>query len=181
MTISLIACISSNGALGKNNELIFNIKEDMKHFKKLTKNNIIVMGSKTFNSIIDMNGKPLPERVSVVLTHNKNYEPKFNEFVFHDVESILKHCKTLNDEVDKKVFIIGGGELYNLFITRADEVYLTIVDKHIEEADTFYPIDLQNELGFEIVEESEKFYSEEYDAYYRFVKYKKKGTENEEE
>lgn len=170
--ISIISCISSDSGLGNNNALLFNIKNDLKRFQQLTKNQIVVMGTRTFESIVEMNGKPLPNRVNVVLTRNKSYQPQFGEFVFHDVESILKHCKTLNDDIDKKVFIIGGGQVYASFLEHTNEILLTIVNKHVE-ADAFYPMHLQDELGFIPIEESEEFYTEEYDAYYKFVRYTK--------
>lgn len=176
--ISIISCISSNSGLGNNNALLFNIKNDLKRFQQLTKNQIVVMGMRTFESIIEMNGKPLPNRVNVVLTRNKSYQSQFGEFIFHDVESILKHCKTLNDEIDKKVFIIGGGQVYSSFLEHANEILLTIVNKHVE-ADAFYPMELQDDLGFDPIEESDEFYTEKYDAYYKFVRYKRRSLEEE--
>lgn len=168
--ISLIACISSDSGLGNGNALLFNIKRDLKRFRELTEGQIVVMGMRTFESIIEMNGKPLPGRTNVVLTRNKEYRPKYGEFVFHDVESILKHCKTMNNEVDKKVYICGGGQVYSSFLVHADEILLTIVNKHVE-ATAFYPMETQIDLGFYPIKESEDFYSEKYDAYYKFVRY----------
>lgn len=131
------------------------------------------MGMRTFESIIEMNGKPLPNRINVVLTRNEDYESQYGEFVFNSVEKILKHHETMGDG-DKKIFVIGGGEIYKEFLPYADEVQLTIVNKHVEEADTFYPLDLQEELGF-VADGTlaEIYYSKKYNAYYKFVRYNK--------
>lgn len=171
MTISLIACVSKNYALGNKQELIFNIKEDLQRFQRLTTGGIVIMGMKTFDSIIAMRGKPLSNRVNVVLTHNKKYKPRFNEFVFHDIDSILKGIKTMGEN-DKKVFVIGGSEIYTLFLPHVSEIELTIVDKHIDEADTFYNMELQESLGFTPVEAEDR-YCENTDLTYKFVRYTK--------
>lgn len=176
--IRLIACVSKNMGLGVEDKLLFEIKDDLRRFQQLTKGNIVICGRKTFDSIIKRNGKPLSNRVTVVLTRNKKYEQQFNEFVFHDVDHILKGIKTMNDK-DKDVYIIGGSEIYSIMLPYCDEILLTIVDKHVEEVDTFYPMSLQEELGFEAVE-SEEYYSDKYDCKYNFTRYIKSATSKEE-
>lgn len=151
--IKLIACVSSNFALGKDNDLLFKIEEDMQRFRKFTENNIVLMGRKTYDSIIEMNGKPLPKRVTVILTRDKNMKPKKSEFVFNSVESIVNHCQTLNEDSDKTVWVCGGAESYKALLPYVKEIRLTIVDKHVEDADTFYPIELQESLGFTELED----------------------------
>lgn len=169
--LSLIACVSSNYALGNKQDLIFKIKEDLQRFQKLTSGgNIVIMGMKTFNSIIDMNGKPLSDRVNVVLTRNKKYKPRFNEFVFHDIDSILKGIKTMG-ESDKKVYVIGGGQIYKEFIPYATEILLTVVDKHVEEADTFFPIELIDDQ-WEITLMT-NHYNDSQSLHYSFINYTK--------
>lgn len=180
MSISLIACVSKNYALGNKQDLIFNIKEDLQRFQKLTSGgNIVIMGMKTFDSIIEMNGKPLSDRVNVVLTRNKKYKQRFNEFVFHDIDSILKGIKTMGEN-DKQVFVIGGGEVYSLMLPYCNEVLLTVVDQHVDKADTFYPMELQESLGF-IKTDGESYYSDKYNCSYAFTRYIKPTTTNEEE
>ncbi|MGG0667908.1 dihydrofolate reductase [Lederbergia citrisecunda] len=169
MSISLIACVSKNMGLGIGNELLFEINHDLQNFQQHTKGNIVICGRKTFDSIIERNGKPLSDRVTVLLTRNKKYKKQFNEFVFHDIESILKGIKTMGEN-DKKVFVIGGAEVYKLLLPYISEILLTVVDKYVEEADTFYPIGLQNELGFTEVSNAEH-YSEEYNCNYSFKRY----------
>lgn len=172
MTISIIAAVSSNSALGYKGELLFNIKEDMKHFQKETMGNVVVFGRKSFEEIVRIHGKGLSGRVNVVLTRDESYEPKHGEIVFNDIEKIINHHKTNNVD-DKKIMICGGSSVYSSFLPYADEIILTHINKHVEEADTFYDLDLQESLGFCPVEESEELYSEKYDAYFKFVRYKK--------
>lgn len=174
--LEIVACISSNGGLGYHNgDLLFRIKEDLKRFKEITSQggcNIVVMGRKTFESIVEMNGKPLPNRINVVLTRNVDYKPIHGEFVFHDIKSIINHCETLSDK-DKKVFIVGGEEVYRQLISHVDRASITHVNKHVEDAEVFFPSEaLEKDFVAERI--SEDFYNSEYDAYYRFVDYKKK-------
>lgn len=170
MTIELVCCIDSASAIGYKQQLLFNIKDDLQHFKKLTEGHIVVCGMRTFESIISRNKKPLSNRVTVVLTSKKDYKSQYGEFVFHDVESILKQHKTMDSSNDKKVFIIGGNSVYKEFLEHADCVHLTVVNKHVEDADTYFPLSSLDE-EFHIDSESEEFYTEKYDAYYKFVRY----------
>lgn len=171
MTITIIAAISSNAGLGKNNgDLLFHIKEDLQRFKNITEGNLIVLGRKTFDSIISMRGEPLPKRINCVLTRDDSYESKYGELVYNSVERIINHHKTMGDK-DKKVFVCGGSEVYKQFLPYTNEVLLTHVNKHVEGTEVFYPIELQDSLGFVPIEESEEHYSEKYDAYYKFVRY----------
>lgn len=157
--------------LGIDDKLLFEIKNDLLNFQKLTKGGIVICGRKTFDSIIKRNGKPLSDRINVLLTRNKKYRQQFNEFVFHDIDSILKGIKTMGEN-DKDVYIIGGEQIYKLFLPYVDEVILTHVDKYVEEANVFYPMELQNELGF-IKSSEEEYYSDKYDCSYTFTRYVK--------
>jgi|SRR6185312_12162420 len=175
MAISVIAAISSNAALGNDNELLFHIKEDLKRFKELTKNQIVIQGRKTFDSIVKMNGRPLPNRLNVVMSRDENYESRYGEQVYTSIDRIINHHETMGDK-DKKIFVIGGEQTYKLFLPYTTEIFLTHVNKHVAEVDSLYPLQLQEELGFYPVETSEDFYSEEYDAYYKFVRYVKRDV-----
>src|SRR5690606_12592725 len=157
-------------------------KDDLRFFKEKTQGQICVFGRKTFESIIEMNGKPLPNRINVVLTRDDSYTPRHGEFVFHSVEQILRHHATMT-EGDKKVMICGGSEVYRAFLPYASTIHLTHVNKHVEDAEVFYPLDLQDLCNFTPVEE-EEHYSEEYDCFYKFVTYKKgvnQGDKNQEQ
>ncbi|NTW27024.1 MAG: dihydrofolate reductase [Candidatus Moranbacteria bacterium] len=128
--ISIICAIAENRAIGKNNDLLWHIKEDFKFFKEKTTGHVIVMGQKTFESI----GKPLPNRTTIVLSN----DPTFN------VEGVIV-ARTFDEvfvkarEIEKEeVFICGGGSVYAQTIGMADKLYLTVVKGDFD-ADVFFP------------------------------------------
>ena len=130
--ITMIAAAAENNALGKNNDLIWHISEDLKRFKRLTSGHAIIMGRKTFESMT----KALPNRKNIVLTNKKDYHPE-GATVVHTLEDALTLVKD-----DSQPFIIGGGEIYRLFMPYCDRIELTRVH-HNFEADVFFPkIDL---------------------------------------
>lgn len=128
--ISIIVAIGKNREIGKNNQLLFDIPEDMQRFIDVTKGHTVVMGGKTFQSI----GKPLPGRKNIVVTLDKNYKAKGCE-TRYSLDEVLEEAKKLDDEV----FIIGGGQIYNLSLPHADKLYITEVDEEVPDADTHFP------------------------------------------
>ena len=130
--LTMIAAAAENNALGKDNDLIWHISEDLKRFKRLTSGHAIIMGRKTFESM----PKALPNRTNIVLTNKKEYQPE-GATVVHTLEDALNLVKD-----DAQPFIIGGGEIYRLFMSYCDRIELTRVH-HNFEADVFFPeIDL---------------------------------------
>jgi len=130
MKISMISAIAENRAIGKNNQLLWHIPEDFKHFKETTTGHAMIMGQKTFESI----GRPLPNRMNIVLTNDKNFS--FDGVVV--CYSIPEALKKAEETGEQEVFIIGGGSIYKQFIDLADKLYLTIIEGNFE-ADTFFP------------------------------------------
>lgn len=128
--ISLIAAISRNHQIGANNQLPWDIKEDLQHFKRITNGSTIIMGRKTFESI----GKPLPNRKNIVLTRDMTFNAD-GVTVLHSIDDIL----SVYSKSDSEVFIIGGGEIYTLFLPYAEKLYITLVDIEIN-GDTNFPI-----------------------------------------
>ena len=126
--ITIIAAIGENNELGLDNKLIWNIKEDLKRFKKLTTGHSIIMGRKTFESI----SKALPGRLNIVLTKNKNFKFK-NVSTASNIHEAIELTKD-----DEQPFIIGGSEIYSLFINMAQTIELTRVHNNFK-ADTFFP------------------------------------------
>lgn len=129
--ISIIAAISENRALGKNNKLLWHIPDDLKHFKEITSGHPVIMGRTTFESL---GSKPLPGRTNIVVTRNKKYQMP-NCLVAHSLEEAIDIGKNLDRQ---EIFIIGGGQIYREAIDMADKLYLTIVKGNYE-ADTFFP------------------------------------------
>jgi dihydrofolate reductase len=134
--ISLIVAIDHNNAIGYKNRLLVKLKNDMKYFKQVTtsgEHNIVVMGRKTFESI----GKPLPNRINIVLTKDKNFKHK-GVFVYHSVEEVLKQYKCYG-ESKPNLFVIGGETIYRQFMRYTDRLYVTLIDYVFENADTYFP------------------------------------------
>ena len=127
--LTMIAAAAENNALGKDNDLIWHISEDLKRFKRLTSGHAIIMGRKTFESM----PKALPNRTNIVLTNKKDYQPE-GATVVHTVADALALV-----ENDPQPFIIGGGEIYRLFMSYCDRIELTRVH-HSFEADVFFPV-----------------------------------------
>lgn len=147
--ISIIVAIAQNNAIGKDNNLLWHISEDLKRFKKITTGHTIVMGKNTFHSL--PNGV-LPNRVHIVITDVK--EEQFEGCI--TVYSIEDAVEKFDD--NEEVFIIGGGMIYKQFLPLANRIYLTVVHKDFE-ADTFFPAinyDEWKEISKESFEASDK-------------------------
>ncbi len=132
MIVTLIVAVSSNNVIGKNNQLIWHLPADMKHFKQLTTGHTVFMGRKTYDSI----GKPLPNRRNIVISRNiKNIA---GCEVVASLEDGLKLCAD-----EEEIFVIGGAEIYRQALPIANQIELTRVHQDFE-GDTFFPkIDLQ--------------------------------------
>jgi len=136
MKVALIVAIDSARGIGKNNDLMWHLPNDMKFFKETTQNQIVVMGRKNYDSIPEKY-RPLPNRLNVVLTRNADFQAPDCE-VFTSLEACFEHFK---DEMERTVFIIGGGEIYKMALEsgRIEEMYITYIDK-VYGADTFFPV-----------------------------------------
>jgi len=131
MKISLICALGSNGAIGRGNELLWRISEDLKRFKRITTGHSIIMGRKTYESI----GRPLPNRTNIIITRDESYIAD-GCVVVHSIADAL--AVAVKDAATDEVFIIGGGEIYKSAMAMADRLYLTLVDDAPEDADTFF-------------------------------------------
>lgn len=128
MIVSIIAAVSQNNIIGKNNRLIWHLPADLKYFKITTTGHSIIMGRKTFESV----GKPLPGRKNIIITRKKDYSVQ-DCLVVNSIEEALKQTKD-----EKEVFIVGGAEIYKLALPWAHKMYLTIIH-HSFEGDTYFP------------------------------------------
>jgi len=131
--IKIIAALAKNGVIGRGNDLPWYLPADLKWFKTHTKNRVVVMGSKTYHSILQRLGKPLPDRHNIVLTRRISDEHHFQEVeFFHHWENIVRRSET------EDIIVIGGATLYELALPFAKQMYLTRV--HTEpDGDTFFP------------------------------------------
>lgn len=155
--LSIIAAISKNRVIGLNNSLIWKLPADLKHFKKITDGQSVIMGRKTYESI----GKPLPNRRNIIITRNIDYLVDGCEVVLSLDEALLL--------TNNNAFIIGGGDIYSQSIKICDKIYLTIVHENFD-GDTYFP-----EIGSEWVKiKREDHPSDEKNKYnYSFIEYEK--------
>lgn len=128
--ISLIAAIGKNNELGKKNALLWDMPNDMKHFRDTTRGHTIIMGQKTYESM----GKPLPNRRNIVVTRNKDFRAEGVE-ISYSLEDTMRSFKDSPEEI----FVIGGGEIYKQTIEKADRLYITHVNATYPDADAFFP------------------------------------------
>ena len=127
MTVSIIVAMGENNAIGKDNQLLWHLPADLRHFKNKTSGHTIIMGRKTFDSV----GKPLPNRRNIVVTR-QDIKIEGCEVV-KSIDDALVLCRD-----DEEVFIGGGAEIYKLAMPKTDRIYLTIVHQEFD-ADTFFP------------------------------------------
>jgi len=145
--ISIIVAIASNGAIGRNNQLLWHISEDLRYFKKITAGHTVIMGRKTWESI----GRPLPNRRNIVVSRSIDADNLAGAEVFKSLEDAVAAASanknlqpdglcTNNQSDESRIFIIGGGEIYRQALPLAGRLYLTLVHTPIEDADTFFPV-----------------------------------------
>jgi len=129
MTLSLIVAMSINRVIGRSQKLPWHLPEDLRRFKQITSGHPVVMGRKTFESI----GKPLPGRTNIVVSRDKNLTLPGTKVV-HSIHDALSPY----DGTQEEVFILGGGEIFEQTLDRADKLYLTLIEEEVE-GDTTFP------------------------------------------
>ncbi|MNJ92960.1 Dihydrofolate reductase [compost metagenome] len=139
--ITIVVAISENNAIGKDNQLLWHLPADLKHFKNKTTGKTIIMGRKTYDSI----GKPLPNRRNIVITRQRGLQLAGIEVV-NSLEEAISICKA-----DEEVFIIGGAEIYRQALPLVHKIELTRVHQEFE-ADAFFP-ELASETWKEVWKE----------------------------
>jgi dihydrofolate reductase len=137
MKIALVVAVAQNRVIGKDNALPWHLPEDLKFFKRVTLHKPVIMGRKTYDSI----GKPLVDRVNIVVTRNADYHPP-GVLVADSLESALERCAELlriqGAPDDSEVSIIGGAQIFERSMALADRLYFTEVQAEVE-GDTFFP------------------------------------------
>ena len=128
MSLSIIVARARNGVIGKDNQLIWHLSDDLKRFKTLTMGHLIVMGRKTFESL----PKVLPGRVHYVLTGNPDYQAPEGVLLFHDVKELLAALPA------GESFVIGGEHMYRELLPYADTMYITEIEEDFE-GDAYFP------------------------------------------
>lgn len=162
--ISIIVAIAENRAIGRKNDLIVHLSNDLKHFKEVTTGKCVVMGHNTWLSLPGQ--KALPNRRNIIISDRLEKAPEGFEFV----TSIPKALELTKDEPE--IFIMGGGMIYEQFLPLADRLYLTRIEKSFE-ADTFFPIINFNEwelVDLKVIDDDPQI-----DCSYRFETWERKS------
>ncbi|HTK37031.1 MAG TPA: dihydrofolate reductase [Pyrinomonadaceae bacterium] len=142
MAIIGIIAIAKNYAIGRGGKLPWHYSADLKFFKQTTSGNVVVMGLNTWKSI----GKPLPNRLNIVLSRNENIDPQPNVILMRSTDEVIALSEYLNCDL----FIIGGAKTFENFAALIEKWIVTEVPLDVEDADTFMPRDFLD--GFELAE-----------------------------
>ncbi|THU39879.1 dihydrofolate reductase [Niastella caeni] len=163
MILSQVVAAADNNAIGRNNQLLWSLPNDMKFFKNTTWGMPVIMGRKTYESL----GKPLTGRTNIIVTHQQDWKSE-GVIVVHDIKEAMASAAKTDA---KEAFIIGGGEIYRQTLPITQRVYLTRVHTSME-ADTFYPE--INEANWELLSQLD-FNADEKHAYaYSFQVWQRK-------
>ena len=156
-----IVAVDNNWGIGKNNELLISIPDDMKHFVKYTRNKIVIMGKNTLDSF--PGGNPLKGRKNIVISSKEKIDKDI--ILLSSIKEALEESKKFNEE---DVFVIGGESVYKQLLPYCEKCIVTKINKTFE-ADAFFP-NLDEKSNWELIEESEKYNYEGID--YKFLIYK---------
>ena len=162
--MTIIVAADENWAIGNKDDLLVRIKEDHRNFKALTKGNVVILGRKTLCTF--PGGLPLKERTNIIMSRDPEYKVEGAE-VAHSVEELLEIVKQYDDD---KVFVIGGGTIYDQLLPYCNKAVVTRLD-HAYEADTYFH-DLDADPEWEITNTSDEMTS--FDLTYHFVTYERK-------
>lgn len=161
--LSIIAAISDNNVIGKDNKLIWYLPEDLKRFKELTTGHTIIMGRKTFESL----GKVLPNRKHIVLTRDTSYNiDDENVEIVNEIENLEKYIN-----IEEENFIIGGAIIYRQLISKADKLYITRIHQKFE-GDAYFPV--IDEAEWKITEKIQGIKDEKNPYDYEYITYERK-------
>ncbi|NRA64727.1 MAG: dihydrofolate reductase [Pseudobacteriovorax sp.] len=145
MIAQIVAC-TKNGVIGKDGAMPWHLPEDLKFFKRVTMGSCLIMGRKTYESI----GRPLPGRKTIVVSRQETVLDS-RVIQVSSIEQALAKCQSLRDTWGDKVFIIGGGQIYEQTLDLVDRIYLTKIHQDIT-GDTYYPLDRL--VNFSMIEDS---------------------------
>ena len=133
MIISMIAAVAANRVIGKDNDLVWRLPDDMKYFMETTKNHFVIMGRKNYESI-PHKYRPLPNRVNIIITEQHNYQAA-DCVITNTIEEALEYAEAQGQH---EVFIIGGGQIYSQSLPHAQKLYITEINENFE-GDTYFP------------------------------------------
>lgn len=161
--MKMIVCVSEDYGIGYKGDLLFSLPPDMKFFREQTKGKVVIMGRGTLDSF--PGGNPLKNRINIVLTRDKNFARE-GAVVFNSKEEILEYVKKYPKD---DVFVIGGGQIYEMFKDDCDEALITKVRKNVP-CDTYF-FNIDKDVNWTLTEESELIEFE--GIHFSFCTYKK--------
>lgn len=162
--MKLIAAVDQNWAIGNRDDLLVHIPEDQKNFRRITTGNVVVLGRKTLSGF--PGGRPLKDRLNVILTKNPDFEAG-GAVIVQSQEELFEQLKKYPSN---EVYVIGGGTLYKMLEPYCDEAIITKID-YSYQADTYFP-NLDEKENWELVEEGEE--QTYFDLIYHFDTYRNK-------
>lgn len=165
--MNLIFAVDGNWKIGFGGQMLVEIEEDLHRFRRITEGHIVIMGRKTLQAL--PNQKPLENRINILVTRNKDYNPE-GFIVVNSMEDLFPLLKEINPNKEKKVFVTGGGTIARQLLLFCNKAYITKVFKDFKDADTFIPnLDLDDD--WEAVWESPV--QKQDDIYYRYINYER--------
>lgn len=171
MDYQLIVAHSKNMVIGNDNSIPWSVPEDLRFFFNTTKNHIIIMGRKTFDSF--PNG-PLKNRTHIVITNSIN-NPTIKDVIFTNMDNVFSIVEDLRKLEDKKVFVIGGNEIYKLFLDHCNVLYVTEINIEVD-GNVLFTIDvkaLESQNIFKIIHKSEIMQSKNNNIEFQYFTYEK--------
>ncbi|HVE72699.1 MAG TPA: dihydrofolate reductase [Thermoanaerobaculia bacterium] len=167
MKLSLLAALSTNNVIGRDNQVPWRLSTDLKRLKAMTMGHHVILGRKTYESV----GRPLPGRTNVVITRQESYAPE-GVTVVHSLEEAVRVAERNGDD---EAFLLGGAEIYAQAMHRADRMYLTRVHAEVD-GDTWFP-EFDDVSEWQLTD-SEHFDADEKNEYpFSFLTYERAGAE----
>ncbi len=175
MKLSLIAAMAKNRVIGRDNGLPWSLPDDLKRFRELTAGHPVILGRKTFESILAMTGKPLPKRTSIVISRSPAPESaaQWGDSVrwVTSLDAAIEQARGLVPAARPEAFVIGGAEIYKLALERSDRIYLTEIDADME-GDAMFP-EFESGKGFRLRESLPHAADERHAVSFRFSLYER--------
>tara|TARA_R110001592_G_scaffold144484_4_gene367638 strand:- start:6261 stop:6779 length:519 start_codon:yes stop_codon:yes gene_type:complete len=160
---SLIVAMAENNCIGKDNQMPWHISEDLKRFKSLTMGHPVIMGRKTFDSILGYLNKPLPERTNIIVSRS-GYQTQHDALIYDNLGDAITRAKQIaHDQNKDEIFIIGGAQIYTQSLGLADQIHLTKVHQSVD-GDAFFPY-----FDTEEWNESQRIDNAEHEPPYSFI------------
>ncbi len=171
--IKILAAVDENLGLGYKDRLLCHLPEDLKRFKKITENELVCMGSRTYSSIVSQLGSSLPNRTNIVFSRNPNFPVVNNDtdVVYTSVSELLHEYYELGES---NLYVIGGGNIYSQMLPYCNEILLTKIHHSFVNVDTYLPS--FNVKDFDVLSVENHFKDDKHEYDFTFLTLKRKLT-----